>query len=186
MKKLKIKVFSIIFSLLSFFTLVIIITSITKTYVDRKDTIYNVLTTMSRAFDERRYTSIVVPNNDSRRIYLDFTIYTIFLDNNGEYLGLINNTNNDEIDEDNIKSLAMDIVKNHEDNYYIGNLYFNKYAYIFSQNNVLIIMDNTKTNNLLINQLFFDVILFILCELALFAVTHLITKWIILVVYNIL
>ena len=185
MKKLKIKVFSIIFSLLSIFTLVIIVTSITKTYVDRKDTISGVLTTMSRAFDERRgIPSIVAPNNDSRRIYLDFTIYTVFLNNNGEYIGLINNTNNDEIDEESIKSIAIDIVKNHEDDYYVGNLYFNRYAYAFSQNNTLIIMDNTKTNNMLINQLFFDMFLFIFCELILFAVTHLITKWIITPVKN--
>ena len=185
MKKLKIKVFSIIFSLLSIFTLVIIVTSITKTYVDRKDTISGVLTTMSRAFDERRgIPSIVAPNNDSRRIYLDFTIYTVFLNNNGEYIGLINNTNNDEIDEESIKSIAIDIVKNHEDDYYVGNLYFNRYAYAFSQNNTLIIMDNTKTNNMLINQLFFDIFLFIFCELILFAVTHLITKWIITPIKN--
>ena len=186
MKKLKIKVFAIIFSLLSFFTLVVVITSITKTYVDRKNTISNILTTMSRAVEDRRgyVPTIVTPNNDSRRIYLDFTIYTIILDNNNRYLGLINNTNNDEIDEEKIKEVAISIIDNHKDNYYIGNLYFNRYAYIFNQNNTLIIMDNSKTNNLLMNQLFFDIILFVLCELALFAVTHLITKWIITPVKN--
>ena len=43
MKKLKIKVFSIIFSLLTIFTLIIFIGSITRDYMERRNSISDVL-----------------------------------------------------------------------------------------------------------------------------------------------
>ena len=36
---------------------------------------------------------------------------------------MINHTYNNEIEEDNIKSIANDIIKNHKEKTYVGNLY---------------------------------------------------------------
>ena len=187
MKKLKTKVFFVIFSLLTTFTLIIFIGGMTKDYMERKDSISNILTRIPKTFEniDRKYRpsdlapSLNISEDDSRRIYLDFTIYTIILDNNGNYKGLINNTNNDELEEQNIQEIANNIINNHNEDLYIGNLYTSKYAYCFTPNNTLIIMDNIELNNILIHQLISNILLFLICEITIFGFTYLITKWII-------
>ena len=187
MKKLKVKVFSVIFSLLTVFTLIIFIGGTAKDYMERKNSITEILTRIPKTFEnlDRRNKpenfdpSRNIPDNDSRRIYLDFTIYTIILDNNGNYKELINNTNNDELEEKDVKEIANNIINNHSEDLYIGNLYASKYAYVFTPNNTLIIMDNTKLNTILLNQLVSNILLFLICEMVIFTFTYLITKWII-------
>ena len=193
MKKLKNKVFFIIFSLLTIFTLIIFITTTTRSYIERRNSISDMLTKIPRTFnnnvekEDKKLDfnpSRRAPSEDPRRIYLDFTIYTIVLDDNGNYQELINHTNDDEVDEEYIKKIANEIIKNHEDKLYIGNLYTSKYAYVFTPNNTLIIMDNTKVNSTLINQLISNILLFLLCEVVIFVITYFITKWIITPVKN--
>ena len=186
MKKLKIKVFLVIFFLLTTFTLIVFITSTTRTYMERKNTISDMLTKIPRNFNNNNKNNEpnFIPSRknieqDSRRIYLDFTIYTIILDDNGKYQGIINNTNSDDFDEDYIEKIANEIINDHKNNLYIGNLYTSKYAYIFTPDNTLIIMDNTKLNNILVKGLISNILLFLLCEIAIFIITYLITKWII-------
>ena len=183
MKKLKVKVFSIIFILLTIFTLIVVGGTTAKTYIEKKNTISDILTKVPKTFDRRDRLVDFLPsrnneNNDSRRIYLDFTIYTVVLDKNGEYLGVINHTSDDNVSEENIKTIANNIIQNHKEKVYIGNLYTDKYAYAFSSNNTLVIMDNTKINQELLHELFSNVILFFLCEIVIFLVTYLVTKWI--------
>lgn len=194
MKKLKIKVFLVIFSILTLFTTIVLIASTTKTYIERKNTITDILIKMPRANDKIEINknnnnpnfipSPRTPNDESRRIYLDFTIYTIILDDNGNYQGIINNTNNDELDEEKIEKIANKIIKNHKEKYYIGNLYTSKYAYAFTNNNTLMIMDNTKVNQFLLNHLLSNIILWLLCEIVILIITNFITRWIITPVKN--
>ena len=187
MKKLKIKVFFVIFSLLTVFTLIIFISGTAKDYMDRKNTVTEVLTKIPRTFeniDKNRVINGFNPTpddleNDYRRIYLDFTIYTVILDEDGNYKGLINNTNNDDIEEEYIEKIANDIINNHKESIYIGNLYTSKYAYAFTANNTLIIMDNTDFNNSLVKSLIINTLLFIIGEIAICGFTYLITRWII-------
>lgn len=184
MKKLKNKVFWVIFSILTIFTLIIFITSITRSYFEKRKSITDILTKMPRTFenkkDEKKDSYVPKePNHDSRRIYLDFTIYTIVLDDNGKYQEVINHTYKDELDEESIKTIANKIIKNHQDKLYIGNLYTNRYAYAFTPDNNLIIMDNIEINKTLVNQLITNIVILILCEIIIFIITYLITKWII-------
>ena len=189
MKKLKVKVFFIIFSLLTLFTIIIFTASSAKTYIERRTSIADMLTKIPKTNNlspkkDDNSPDFIKNIDNSRRIYLDFTIYTIVLDDDGNYQEIINHTNDDEYNEAYIKSIANDIINNHKSNLYIGNLYTSKYAYVFTPNNTLIIMDNTKINNLLINQLITNILLIILCEIAIFIITYLITKWIITPVKN--
>ena len=192
MKRLKSKVFFVIFSLLTVFTLVIFVGGTIKDYMERKNSISDVLTKIPKSFDnmDRRERpddfglSRDIPGNDSRRIYLDFTIYTIILDEDGKYKELINNTNNDELEERYIKEVANEIINKHDEKLHIGNLYTSKYAYVFTPDNTLIIMDNTELNSILTNRLLSNSLLFVLCELAIFGFTYSITKWIITPVKN--
>ena len=192
MKKLKIKVFGIIFSLLTIFTLIIISSSTIGAYIERKNTISNILTKMPRTIDNvevkdennKQDFSQEKADQNPRRIYLDFTLYTIILDNNGNFKQTINHTNNDEVDEEHIKNIAEKIINNHNEDFYIGNLYTNKYAYIFTPDNTLIIMDNTKINKNLITNLIINILIFLFCEILIFIFTSLITKWIITPIKN--
>ena len=107
------------------------------------------------------------------------TIYTVILDDYGNYLGVINHTSNDDVEEEKIKEIANGIIGTHRENMYIGSLYSSPYAYVFNPNNTLIIMDNTKLNSTMLNQLISYILLYLLCEIAIFGFTYVITKWII-------
>ena len=183
MKRLKTKVFWVIFSLLTAFTLVVFISSITTNYISEKNSISKALSSFSRTpnrrDDDARISSVQLPpTQEPRKIYLDFTIYTIILDESGNYKALVNNTSSDELDEDNVKQIATTIISSHKENFYIGNLYSTKYSYAFTNNNTLIIMDNTTMNKSLLSQLGTSVLIFVLCEIIIFIITYLITKWI--------
>ena len=186
MKKLKVKVFSVIFLLLTIFTFMIFAASTIKEYIGTQnsieDTLHRIINLSDNSKNRNRPSNIPPSKNDqennSRRIFLDFTVYTIILDENGNYKELINHTNNDELEEETIKKISEEIINNHEDNMFIGNLYTNKYSYAFSQNS-LIIVDNTNTNSELTKELINNIILFLLCEGVIFAFTYIITKWII-------
>lgn len=190
MKKLKNKVFWVIFLLLTSFTFIIFITSTTRNYIERKKSISDMLTKIPRAFnDNEKVKPDFVPSKkeddqDSRRIYFDSKVYTILLNDNNEYEGIINHTFDDEVDLESIKEIANEIISSHEDEFYIGNLYTSKYAYIFTPNNTLIIMDNTELNGILLNQLITNILIFLLCEAFIFIITYFITKWIITPVKN--
>ena len=183
MKKLRNKVFLTIFSILTLFTLILLLTSSIRSYVEKKNSISEILKSGERTLNVigRNKNAPNIPNmpdGDIRRIYLDFTVYTIVLDDDGNYQEVINHTNYDEFNEETIKSVANNIIKNHKSSFYVGNLYVEKYAYMFTRENTLIIMDNTNLNSVLIEELIINILIFILCELVIFIITYLITKWI--------
>ena len=181
MKKLKIKIFSTVFTILTVVTLVIFLTTTTRSYFEEKKSTVDILKAVSTRLNDlndNRYSTKNIPSNEERRIYLDATLYTVILDNNGNYFTTINHTNIDDYDESKVREIAESIIKNHEKDSYIGNLYFNKYAYIFNDN-ILVILDNTNTNNLLITQLIINIILFIISEIVIGMITYYITTWII-------
>lgn len=191
MKKLKTKVFLVIYSLLTVFTLVVIISNITTNYIGERNSVSKVLTNFSRPLNAIRKNTNneikeemkpapggTLSNQEPRRIYLDFTIYTIILDENGKYKEMVNHTSSDEVNENEVKQIANNIIRNHKDKFYVGNLYKDKYSYVFTENNTLIIMDNTSINKSLLDQLGTSILIFVLCEVAIFIITYLITKWI--------
>lgn len=191
MKKLKVKVFSTIFSILTIFVLIIIGTSISRMYFERKNSVSSILNGMAHNLDnsgkkeklddgkDRVTPEGINPEQNIRKIYLDFTVYTVILDDDGNYKEMINHTNNDDYDEEYVKKIANKIINNHSYNYYVGNLYTDKYAYVFTLNNSLIIIDNTKLNKAMINNLLINFVIFILCEVIIFVLTYFLTKWII-------
>ena len=187
MKKLKNKVFWVIFILLTTFTLIVFSASTIQTYMERKRAISDRLSNIPKESNIKKNKEMepdFAPQKNGeeegpRRIYMDFTIYTVVLDENGNFGGLINNTSIEDIDEKKVEKIANKIIKKHDKEMYIGNLYTNKYSYVFTKDNTLLIIDNSELNNILVKQLIFNIILFILCEMVIIAITNLITKWII-------
>lgn len=184
MKKLKIKVFSTIFSILSLFTIFVLVINNYRNYDMQKKSVENILDKLPLSLRDKKDTSPRFPkpdnepNNKNNKYFLDFTVYTIILNENGKYKELINHSE-DEIEETKIKKIANNIIKNHKDKRYIGNLYFNKYSYFFNNNNTLTIVDNTNIQDKLIKNLYTTIILFFLLETIIFILSHILTKWII-------
>lgn len=183
MKKLKIKVSATIFIILTSCVIIIITTLLTGSYIERKNSISDILRNISRTLDTsveiKEPPNVDIPNNENiKKIYLDFTIYTVILDNNGNYKEIINHTEDDTFDEENIKMIAENIINNHQNDFFVGNLYTTKYAYAYTDNNTLIIMDNTNINDYFIKQLILYISILIICENIIFIVTSILTKWI--------
>lgn len=184
MKKLKIKVFSTIFSILSLFTIFVLVINNYRNYDMQKKSVENILDKLPLSLRDKKDTSPRFPkpdnepNNKNNKYFLDFTVYTIILNENGKYKELINHSE-DEIKETKIKKIANNIIKNHKDKRYIGNLYFNKYSYFFNNNNTLTIVDNTNIQDKLIKNLYTTIILFFLLGTIIFILSHILTKWII-------
>ena len=184
MKKLRIKVFSIIFILLTVFTLGIMIASNAKTYFEKDKAISDFLQNVSRRNNKIKHKPELPPEREDedknvRQVYLDFTVYTIILDDDGNYKEIINNTFDEDIDEEKVEEIAKKIIEKHKSNYYVGNLYNNKFSYVFTSNNELVIIDNSNINKMLVDQLITYIFLFIFCEIIIFIITYLITNWII-------
>ena len=174
MKKLKNKVFLVIFLLLTIFTLLLFVTSTTRLYIEEKNSIAEMLVRINKIINEED-----LSNDDSRRIFLDSKIYTIVFDNNGDDQTIINNSYEDSFSKKRIAIEAKKIINKHSNNLYIGNLFTNRYSYIFPTSNILVIMDNKDINVLLVGRLLLNLVLFMLCEIIIFIISYLITDWII-------
>ena len=192
MKKLKNKVFLTIFIILTLFISFILISSTLKSYYERRDTIFNIIRNIPINMDVpmRRDNSDdlerkKIPNdniNDVRRIYLDFNVYTVILDENNKYQGVVNHTEDEDFDDTNIQKITEEILTKYQkdgEKVYIGNLYTNQYSYVVTNNNTLIIMDNANTNAILKSGLMNNIILFIFGEIIIFILTYYLTNWII-------
>ena len=182
MKKLKIKVSTTIFIILTSCVLIIITALLVGSYSERKNRVTEILRNISKSLDApleiNEPPNIDISDKNIKKIYLDFTIYTVILDDNGNYKEVINHTEDESFDEKNIKKVAENIISNHTSTFFVGNLYTDKYAYTYTDNNSLIIMDNTNINNYFLKQLITYINILIICEIIIFIITYLLTKWI--------
>jgi two-component system, OmpR family, sensor histidine kinase CiaH len=171
MKKLKIKVFSIIFSILSVFIILMLLITNIRNYNLYKSRVEEILN--GPIFIKKIQKD--VDNIDVRNIFLDSTVYTIIINNNT--MKIINNTTSDTIDEEKLLEVATDIINNNTKKYYIGNLYTNKFSYFYN-NDTLVIVDNTKTNKELKVILINTLIIFLSVEIIVYFVCYFLTKWV--------
>ncbi len=182
MKKLKIKVSATIFIILTSCVFIIITALLVGSYVERKNKVTEILRNMSRSLnikaEIKEPPNVDIPDENIKKIYLDFTIYTVILDDSGNYKEVINHTEDESFDEKSIKKVAENIISNHTNTFFVGNLYTSKYAYAYTDNNTLIIMDNTNINNYFLRQLITYISILIICEIIIFIITYILTKWI--------
>ena len=181
MKKLKAKVFSTLFIIFTLFILFVLEINQYRGYETQVSSIENVL---------NKFPSRVSNNNpspkknrednekehDNHQFFLDFTVYTVILDDNGNYQDLINHSESD-VDTTKLKKIVANIIKNHKENTHIGNLYLEKYSYSFSYNNTLTIIDNTTLQNRLIKSLITIIILFLGLEGISIFLSYFLMKW---------
>lgn len=191
MSNLKKKVFWLAFSILSISILGFIVVFNTEKYLEYQKNIKDNLR-MARTNEEDK--DIVnskedrdnkddIPkedNNSSIDIkYMDKVIYTILLDDNNSIRDVINLSNNN-IDDSSIKVLGHSILdKNNLKKEYVGNLYFNRYSYVYRRGKYLTIIDNKSIQNSLYNSLLISLILLVILEIIVYIVSMILTNWII-------
>ena len=179
MNSLKKKVFTLIFSILSISILGFIIVFNVEKYIESNRIVSNSLR-MARNNEEDKNKvnkDNIFKNNNIR--YMDKVIYTLLLNNDNSIKDVINLSNNN-IDTNSIKLLGQSILNNNNiKKEYIGNIYFNKYSYIYSNSKYLIIIDNSSIQNSLYNYLLISLSLFILFEVIVYLISMILTSWII-------
>ena len=179
MNNLKKKVFTLIFSILSISILGFIIVFNVGKYLEYNKIISNSLRNLSNNEENKNKVNKdnIFKNNNIR--YMDKVIYTLLLNNDNSIQEVINLSNNN-IDIDSIKLLGQSILNNNNiKKEYIGNIYFNKYSYIYSNSKYLIIIDNSSIQNSLYNYLLISLSLFILFEVMVYLISMILTSWII-------
>ncbi len=179
MNNLKKKVFTLIFSILSISILGFIIVFNVGKYLEYNKIISNSLRMAKTNEEDKNKVNKdnIFKNNNIR--YMDKVIYTLLLNNDNSIKEVINLSNN-SIDIDSIKLLGQSILNNNNiKKEYIGNIYFNKYSYIYSNSKYLIIIDNSSIQNSLYNYLLISLSLFILFELIVYLISMILTSWII-------
>ena len=168
MKKLRIKLFATIFTIITIFTIFIYLYSNIRYYNQEQKNILDVLHIASN----NNY------NDKQSKIFMEYNVYTIILDNNGSYKAIISHTFND-VDKKEIERKINNIIEKHDTNKYIKNLYVNKYSYIFASDNILILIDNSRTTQRLRENLLITTITFIILEISVVIVSYNLTSWII-------
>ena len=179
MNDLKKKVFTLIFSILSISILGFIIVFNVEKYIESNKIISNSLRIAKNNEEDKNKVNKDNSFKDNNIRYMDKVIYTLLLNNDNSIKEVINLSNNN-IDIDSIKLLGQSILsKNDIKREYIGNIYFNKYSYVYNNGKYLTIIDNSSIQNSLYNYLLISLSLFVLLEAIVYLVSTVLTNWII-------
>ena len=115
------------------------------------------------------------PDDFGNMRFLDSTVYTVFIDSEGNIDEVINHSRGD-LDEAEIKAIAADFIAQDCERQ-IGNLYTAPYSFV-KQNNSIVIVDNSDTNSQLRRTLLFSLLMWALAELLICLLAWLLTRWI--------
>lgn len=189
MKKLKNKVFIVIYLILTIFLVSILIIFNFQSYYKDVNNIKSNLMRMDvskenepnqRLENKEKIEPKNRPDEENPQIFMDSTIYTVLLDEDQHIKDVINHTT-DNISDDEIIKIAENIITNRtNENLKIGNLYFTNYSYAFNMNNTsLIIIDNENIKTELIDLLKISILIFIILEIVIIISSNQITNWII-------
>lgn len=182
MKKLRNKVFSVIFIILTIFLISILFIFNFQNYNKSVSNVKDNLMRMDNndEFGGEKSEGDKELSKNQPQIFMDLTMYTVLLDENLNIKDIINHTTKNTSDDE-IKEIANEILndKNRE-NSKIGNLYFTKYSYSFNMNKTsLIIMDNSSIKSELIDLLKISILIFIILEIVIVITSNKLTEWII-------
>ena len=173
MKRLNKKTFFTIFSIISIFLFVGIIIYNFQIYKREYESVRRNLNDINRMVPDNKMDDNHKPKDIDNMIIMDYEVYTVYLNNNKIDRIISHSNNNSDFDIDNISLKIL----NTTNNYYVGNLYLNKYSYNKTDNMIIIV--NTKIiNSKLTKTLFISLIIFIISEFIIIILAKLITDWI--------
>ena len=183
MKKLKIKVFSILCLMLTIFLLIILTIFNYQQYKNEQSRIEETLK-KANSMNYREEIINMVIGVTEEPIFMDSVVYTVKLEQDNNIRYIISHTYDEENQEKILNYINEIIEKEKNLDYglrknYIGNLYFEEYSYSFEQGNKIIIVENSITKEILINNLRKTLIITAFTEICVLFVALKLTKWIV-------
>lgn len=183
MKKLKIKVFSILSLIVTAFLIII---SIISNYQEYKKEETNIKDTLTRVASMNYKQEILnIMNNESDEpIFIDSIVYTVKLGENNDILYIISHTYGEENQKE-VMNYINEILEKDRDlekgirKIYIGDLYFSDYSYSFEQENRIVIVDNTPAKIRLISFAKKNLIITLIMEAFVLISSVKLTLWIV-------
>ncbi|MBR5662807.1 MAG: HAMP domain-containing histidine kinase [Bacilli bacterium] len=181
MKKLRVKVFVTIFLILTIFTFSLLLLSNLREYNREKNSIEDVLRRSRMGIIQTDF-EVSGPDRPTfdrtrRDIFIDYNVYNIALDSEGNYKELLRNTN-DDLDESEVKKFAERVLSTKKSDLEI-NLLTKKYSYSIDRFNILTIVDNTNQTNRMYRYMVTSLIIFFIVEIIAYFLTRFLTKWIV-------
>ncbi len=179
MKKLKNKVFWTIFAIFALAILSFIVVFNIQNYLEQLQFVTNNINTALK-FNNHE----IPPRENDNKLdntnmkFMDVTLYTILIDNNDNIIDIINHSNNNLANNE-INTLATQILKTKNSDYHIGFLYLEQYSYVYNSNESLIIFDNSPIRDSLLVSLKISIILFLILISIVTIVAKLITNWLV-------
>lgn len=182
MKKLKSKVFWVIFIILTVFSVGIIAITNVQNYRQEYHEIVSRFDRVENFNNEPKNENDNTPPPDNSMLdnkirFADAVVYTVLLDDENNVKSVINHSS-DSISTDEIKSIAADFLKSSDKKTQVGNLFFTKYSFSI-RDNTLTITDNSQTNSKLQRQLVISFFTLFLIEVLAFIISKKLTSWII-------
>ena len=174
MKRLKNKIFIVLIAILTTFLISIIFIFNYQSYLKEYNIIKNNIDRIKNIYDE-----LVIFNNSNfeKPLLIDQNVYIVIFDSKNNIKQIISYST-EAIDEQKIISLIDKYLNNNLKTNEIGNLYTNKYIYYLTQNNNLIVIDNSIINQKLLSLIDTSFIIFILLELIIIYTSLKLTTWI--------
>lgn len=183
MKKLKVKVFSILCFILTTFLIII---SVIFNYQEYKREEVNIKETLSKVANMSEQEEIINMINSGKEepIFMDSIVYTVKLNNDNKVLYIISHTYKEENQEEVLNYINEILEKEKNLSYgtrkiHIGNLYFANYSYSFEQENRIVIVDNTAIKGRLLSTLRKNILITLIMELLVVIASAKLTGWII-------
>ena len=173
MKKLKIKVFYIMFSMLSIFVLTLLIIYNVTLYLNEltrlKDNVETIKDITSKPFYQTDW-------YDRNLLFMDLDVYVIKFDNNMNIISIYNYTDRDVTNEEilNITSRYNNYSRLED-----INLFLAEYVILLNTQNELIIINVEDINARLLFSLKFSILIFVLSELLIVYIVKMLTNWLI-------
>lgn len=173
MKKLKIKVFYIMFSMLSIFVLTLLIIYNVTLYLNEltrlKDNVETIKDITSKPFYQTDW-------YDRNLLFMDLDVYVIKFDNNMNIISIYNYTDRDVTNEEilNITSRYNNYSRLED-----INLFLAEYVILLNTQNELIVINVEDINARLLFSLKFSILIFVLSELLIVYIVKMLTNWLI-------
>lgn len=177
MKKLRIKVFITLFTILSTFSLSILIFNNIREYTREKDEIKRVIERNERR-PNLKDNDILDPTRSimpQHNIFVDYDVYLFSLNSDGSIKSLLKYTFGTSDNSSSVINYANKIITGNDDEDI--NIFLGKYSYK-KVDNLLIVIDNSYQSKMVLNYLIASICVFVIIEAAVVIVSKFLTKWI--------
>ena len=181
MEKLEKKTFYTIYSIISLFIVIAIITFNFQSYSKEYNSIKTNLTRMNMMFfggpNRKPINQDIMFEDLNDKIIMDYDFYTFILDRNNNIIHKISHNEN-SFDNKIINKANRIIANNYKSNIKINLLYFSDTSYNFKSGEYLVIVDTSNIRYRLSSLLLISLLLLSVSETLIYYVSKKITKWI--------